>query len=105
MLGHRVIVYFLLWGIVVSIAFMPFLFGMMQPTFIDRHPYSILFSMFNFPVTFALGGVIDWLGEYLFRTPSREQLVLSQFYVTVAFWAIFGGIIGLVKDLNGDDGR
>jgi hypothetical protein len=104
MLGHRVIVYFLLWGIVVTIAFLPFLFGMMKPAFNDGNPYSILFSMFNFPVTFALGGVIDWLGEYLFQSPDRQQLVLSQFYVTVGFWSILGGIIGLVRDINGNKG-
>ena len=104
MMGHRVIVYFLIWGVIVTIAFLPFLFGMMRPAFNDGNPYSILFSMFNFPVTFALGGVIDWLGKYLFESPDREQLVLSQFYVTVAFWSILGGIIGLVRDLNGNRG-
>jgi hypothetical protein len=105
MLNHRVITYFLLWGICVSIAFLPFLFGMMLPSFIDRNPYSILFSMFNFPVTFALGDVIRWLGEYLWQSPNGRQQVFSQFYVTVAFWSIVGGVIGLVKDLTGDRGR
>ena len=32
------------------------------------------------------------------------QEVLAQFYVTVAFWSILGGIIGLVRDLNGNSG-
>ena len=105
MLRHRSITYFLLWGIGVTIAFLPFLFGMMLPSFIDRNPYSILFSMFNYPVTFALDGVISWLGEYLWNTPNRHQMVYSQFYVTVAFWSIFGGVLGLVRDLTGDRGR
>jgi len=105
MLSHRSITYFLLWGICVTIAFLPFLFGMMLPSFTDRNPYSLLFSMFNFPVTFALDGVINWLGKYLWQVPSGREMVLSQFYVTVAFWSIFGGVIGLVKDLTGDRGR
>lgn len=104
MLGHRTVVYTLIWGIIVTIAFLPFLFGMMRPSFTDGNPYSILFSMFNFPVTFALGGVIEWLGKYLYNSPDRQQAVFAQFYVTVAFWAIFGGIIGLVRDLNGNRG-
>ncbi len=104
MFGHRVIVYSMIWGIVATIAFLPFLFGMMRPAFNDGHPYSILISMFNFPVTLALGGVIEWLGKYLFQNPDRSQLVLSQFYVTVAFWSILGGVIGLARDLNGNKG-
>jgi len=105
MLGHRTFTYFLLWGICVTIAYLPFLFGMMLPSFIDRNPYSILFSMFNLPVTFALDGVIKWLGEYLWKDPNGRQMVISQCYVTVAFWSIFGGILGLIKDLTGDRGR
>ncbi|HLB00664.1 MAG TPA: hypothetical protein VJO14_04695 [Bacteroidota bacterium] len=105
MLRHRVITYFLIWGICVTVAYLPFLFGLMLPSFIDRHPYSIFFSMFNFPVTFALGEVIRWLGEYIWQAPDRYQKVLSQFYVTVAFWSILGGTIGLIRDLTGDRGR
>lgn len=104
MLGHRTIVYFLIWGITATVAFLPFLFGMMRPSFNDGNPYSILISMFNFPVTFALGGVIEWVGTSLFGTPNGHQAVLAQFYVTLAFWSILGGIIGLVRDLNGNSG-
>jgi hypothetical protein len=91
-------------GIILTIAYLPFLFGMMLPGFIDRNPYAVFFSMCNFPVTFALGGVIDWLAEYIWEYPTRQNLVVSQFYVSVAFWAIFGGIVGLVKDLRGNQG-
>jgi len=105
MFRHRSITYFLFWGIGVTIAFLPFLFGMMLPSFVDRNPYSLLFSMFNFPVTFALDGVIRWVGEIIWQTPSKYETVLSQFYVTVAFWSIFGGVVGLVRDLTGDRGR
>jgi hypothetical protein len=104
MFGHRTVVYFLIWGIVATVVFLPFLFGMMRPSFSDGNPYSILISMFNFPVTFALGGVIDWVGSYLYQAPSGQEAVLAQFYVTVAFWSILGGIIGLVRDLNGNSG-
>ena len=104
MLGHRVFIYFFMGGMCLTIAFLPFLFGMMTPGFVDRNPYALFFSMCNLPVTFALGGLIDWLGKYLWEYPNREQLVLSQFYVSVAFWAILGGIIGLVKDLRGNRG-
>jgi hypothetical protein len=104
MFGHRSIVYFLIWGIVATVAFLPFLFGMMRPVFNDGNPYAIFISMFNLPVTFALGGVITWLGEYLFNAPDVQQAVIAQFYVTVAFWAILGGIYGLIRDLNGNSG-
>jgi hypothetical protein len=104
MFGHRTIVYSLIWGVVVTIAFLPFLFGMMTPSFNDGNPYSILISMFNLPVTFALGGVIEWLGTYLYQAPDGQQAVLAQFYVSVAFWSILGGTIGLVRDLNGNSG-
>jgi hypothetical protein len=103
-MGHRFVVYFLLWGIIATIAFLPFLFGMMRPGFNGGNPYEVLITMFNFPVTFALGGVIDWLGEYLYNTPDPRQAVFAQFYVTVAFWSILGGGIGLVRDLNGNSG-
>lgn len=104
MMGHRSVVYFLVWGIVATVVFLPFLFGMMRPSFNDGNPYSILISMFNFPVTFALGSLIDWVGAYLFQSPDTHEVVLAQFYVTVAFWSILGGIIGLVRDLNGNSG-
>lgn len=104
MLGSRTIVYFLIWGVVVTIIFLPFLFGMMRPSFNDGNPYSILISMFNLPVTFALGGVIDWVGTQLQPATDGRHAVLAQFYVSVAFWSILGGIIGLVRDLNGNSG-
>lgn len=104
MLGHRVFVYFFMSGICLTIAFLPFLFGMMRPGFIDSNPYAIFFSMCNYPVTFALGDVIDWFAKYLWEAPNKHQLVLSQFYVSLAFWSIVGGVIGLVKDLRGNQG-
>ena len=104
MLGHRAIVYFLIWGIVATITFLPFLFGMMRPSFSDGNPYSILISMFNLPVTLVLGGAIEWVGSSLFGRPDGHQAVLAQFYVTVAFWSFLGGGIGLVRDLNGNSG-
>jgi hypothetical protein len=102
MLGSRTIVYFLIWGIVVTIVFLPFLFGMMRPSFNDGNPYSILISMFNFPVTFAFGGVIEWLRISLGGPPDGHQAVLAQFYVSAAFWSILGGVIGLVRDIRGN---
>jgi len=104
MLGSRTIVYFLIWGLVVTIVFLPFLFGMMRPSFNDGNPYSILISMFNLPVTFALGGVIEWVGSFLSGAPDVHRATLAQFYVSVAFWSILGGIIGLAKDIKGNKG-
>jgi hypothetical protein len=97
-------VYFLIWGVVVTIVFLPFLFGMMRPSFNDGNPYSILISMFNLPVTLTLGGVIEWVKANLSGATDPQKAVLAQFYVSVGFWSILGGIIGLIRDLNGNKG-
>jgi len=79
----------------------PFITGLMRPSFHERNPYALFYAFFNLPVTFPLSGVISSLAESIWETPTVEQKDLMEFYVSLVCWSLVGAIIGWVSDVRG----
>ena len=100
MLDRRAVTYFLLFSIVFTVFSMPFILGMMRPTFKERNPYSIFYAFCNLPVTFLLGGLIHSLAESLWDVPTTHQLDLTEYFISLIFWSIAGMILGFYKGVR-----
>ena len=103
MLQYRAVTYFIMLAIVFSIFSIPFLVGIMRPTFSEGNPYSIFYAICNFPATFLLRDLIQSVASYLYDSPTTHQMDLSEYYVSVVVWSLVGAVWGFVKDLRGGD--
>lgn len=101
MFGTRTFKYFVTFGIVFSLLAIPFFMGLMRPAFGVQNPYALFFAFFNSPVTFLLSGVIRSLAEFVWDSPTIQQVDKMELFISVAFWSVFGGIIGWINDVRG----
>ncbi|HEV8537481.1 MAG TPA: hypothetical protein VGR15_01045 [Bacteroidota bacterium] len=102
MFGSRTVSYFLLFAVGFTFMSIPFFTGLLRPTFDTPNPYALFYAALNLPVTLLLEGVISWCAKAVWDLPTVEQVDLMQFFVCLAFWSVLGGLIGLKKDLRGD---
>ena len=105
MFRFRAFGHLLIFGIVFTVLSLPFIFGAMRPSFADNNPYAIFYSICNLPVTIFLTGTIKSFAEYLWVNPSLYQIDLAEYYVSVAFWSLFGFGFGIFKTIREGQGR
>jgi len=102
MLRSRTLYYFLIFVIVFTLLSIPFFTGMLHSLFTDRNAYALFYAFFELPITLIFSGVIRSLAEWLWDTPTVDQVDLAQFYFSLAFWSVLGAIIGWIRDIRGD---
>jgi|SRR5713101_2085503 len=102
MLKTRTLSHFLIFGIVFTLISIPFFTGMLHPSFTERNAYALFYTAFELPVTLIFSDVIHSLAEWLWDTPTVDQVDLAQFYFSLAFWSVLGAIIGWIRDIRGD---
>ncbi len=102
MLRSRTISYFLIFGIIFTLMSIPFFTGLLRPSFSERNPYALFYAFFELPVTLIFTSVFQSLAEAVWETPTIYQIDLMQFYISLAFWSLLGGIIGWISDVRGD---
>ena len=79
----------------------PFLIGMMHPTFSEKNPYALFYAFCNFPVTMLFGGAITTFAKTIWETPTLDQRDMIEFFVSLAFWSLLGAVIGWISDIRG----
>ena len=104
MFQNRAILYFIIFGIVFTLLSIPFFTGMMRPSFSERNPYALFYAFFNLPVTLPFKVVITSLASFIWDSPTIDQVDLTEFFVSLAFWSILGAIIGWVNGMRGNRG-
>ena len=104
MFRHRTISYFLLFGIVFTLISIPFLTGVVRPSFTLRHPYSLFYAFFFLPFEGLFNEIITSLARALWDNPTSHQLDCAAFLVILVFWSLIGMIVGIVSDLRGNQG-
>ena len=102
MLRSRTVSHFFIFGISFTLLSIPFITGMLRPSFGERNPYALFYAFFELPVTLLFSRAIDSLAEAVWDTPAPDQIDLMQFFVSLAFWALLGATIGWIKDLRGN---
>ena len=101
MLRSKTFILFLVFGIAFTLLSIPFISGMMRPSFGEKNPYALFYAFFNFPVTIVFGGAVTALSQAMWDAPTVEQRDLMEFFVSLAFWSLLGGVIGWIKDVRG----
>lgn len=101
MLRSRTVIFFLSFGIVFTLLSIPFVSGLMRPSFSGKNPYALFYAFFNFPVTAIFGGAVKSIAESIWDTPTLDQRDMMEFFVSLTFWSLLGAVIGWVNDMRG----
>ena len=104
MFRHRAISYFLLFGIVFTLISIPYLTGVIRPSYTIRHPYALFYAFFFLPFEALFREIISSVAHALWESPAPHQLNLAAFFVVLLFWSLIGMVVGLVSDLRGNRG-
>ena len=97
----RTIIFFLIFGVIFTLLSIPFITGMMHPTFSEKNPYALFYAFCNLPVTMLFGGAITSFAEAVWGSPTLDQRDIMEFFVSLAFWSLWGAIIGWINDMKG----
>ncbi|HTK82955.1 MAG TPA: hypothetical protein VL633_11725 [Bacteroidota bacterium] len=102
MLRSRTLKFFFAFGLVFTLLSIPFISGMMRPSFSGKNPYALFYAFFDFPVTAIFGGLVKSLADSMWDdAPTLNQLDTMSFFVSLAFWSLLGAVIGWVNDMRG----